>query len=173
MLNASQFEHLYQVVAIAGAAGMNVASAVEATGYTVGDVTSAFAETAAFTPSSLEGNFVAVKDYVTPSEEARVDIDSLAELFPEPTTEVPETDELADWLANHELTDGDLSDLEYTARQTGTEFFELATKYSVDANNPGFYRVRQRMAVIAAILHNLRVARSEDAASAALAAAAN
>lgn len=163
MLNKSQFEHLYQLVAIAGAAGYSVASAAQATGFGEDEVAAAFAEPAAFAPSSLAGNFVAVANYVTPSEEARVDIDSLAELFPEPTTEVPETDELADWLANNELTDSDLSDLEYTARQTGEEFVELAAKYSVDASNPGFYRVRQKLAVIAAILHNLRIARSDDA----------
>ena len=38
MLNASQFEHLYQVVAIAGDAGMSVASAVEATWNVVANV---------------------------------------------------------------------------------------------------------------------------------------
>ena len=167
MLNKAQFEHLYQVVSVAGAAGLSVDSAASQTGYTVDDVTAAFAEPSAFQPGSLAGNFVAVEDYVSPTEEARVDIDSLAELFPSPETEVPETDELADWLTNHELTDSDLSDLEYTARQTGEEFVELATKYSVDASNPGFYRVRQKLAVIAAILHNLRIARSEDAAAAA------
>lgn len=161
MLNKSQFEHLYQLVAIAGAAGHSVASAAQATGFGEDEVAAAFAEPAAFAPSSLAGNFVAVANYVTPSEEARVDIDSLAELFPEPTTEVPETDELADWLSNNELTDDDLADLEYTARQTGDEFVELAVKYSVDPANAGFFRVRQKLAIIAAILHNLRVARSE------------
>ena len=161
MLNKAQFEHLYQLVAIAGAAGMSITEAAASTGYAEGDVDTAFAEPAAFAPSSLLGNFVAVETYVSPAEEARVDIDSLAELFPDPETEVPETDELVDWLANHELTDADLSDLEYTARQTGEELVELADKYSVDANNAGFLRVRQKLAIIAAILHNLRVARSE------------
>ena len=161
MLNKAQFEHLYQLVAIAGAAGYSVAGAAQSTGFSEEDVAAAFAEPAAFAQGSLAGNFVAVPTYVSPSEEARVDIDSLAELFPEPTTEVPETDELADWLANHQLTDDDLADLEYTARQTGNEFVELAVKYSVDHANAGFFRVRQKLAVIAAILHNLRVARAE------------
>ena len=161
MLNKAQFEHLYQTLSIAGAAGLSVSGAAQATGYVEEDVAAAFAEPAAFAQGSLAGNFVAVPTYVSPSEEARVDIDSLAELFPEPTTEVPETDELADWLSNNELTDDDLADLEFTARQTGEEFVELAVKYSVDPANAGFFRVRQKLAIIAAILHNLRVARAE------------
>ena len=168
MLSAKKFEHLYQVVAIAGAAGMSPTDASFQTGYDLDDVEAAFAEPAAFAPSSLGGYFVAVEGYVSPAEKARVDIDSLAELFPEPETSVPETDELVDWLDNHQLSDADLSDLEYTARQTGSELVELANKYSVDASNAGFYRVRQKLAVIAAILHKLRVARSEDAAAAAI-----
>ena len=172
MLTSKQFEHLYQLVSIAGAAGVSVAHAAMQTGYSEADISSAFSESSAFTASSLYGNFVAVDTYVSPTEEARVDIDSLAELFPEPQTAVPETDELVDWLNNNELSDGDLSDLEYTARQTGEEFIELATKYSVDASNAGFYRVRQKLAVIAAILHKLRTSRSEDSAAAAASAAA-
>lgn len=46
MLSAKKFEHLYQVVAIAGAAGMSPADASIQTGYELADVEAAFAEPA-------------------------------------------------------------------------------------------------------------------------------
>lgn len=153
-MNDQNFTAVYRYVS-AQSEGATIPATASATLLSEAEIASFFAEPSAF---NFDGTTAtAVDTYVIPSAEVRVAVDSLAELFPDPEATIPETDELADFISNYELSPALLSDLEYTVRNTGVELEELATKYGVDTSNASFTLVRQKLAVSAALIHNLRM----------------